>query len=380
MWLLLAGRGFGKSRTGAEWVREQVYGGAKRIALLAPTAADVRDTVIEGESGLLSVFPPAQRPRYEPSKRRVTFHTGAIATAYSGDEPERLRGQQSEAAWVDELAAMAKPREAFDQLMFGLRLGKDPRCVVTTTPKPIAVIRELQSAPSTYVTRGSTYANRSNLAPAFFEQIISRYENTRLGQQELEGILLDEYEGALFSRDLLEASRAHTAPPMRKVVVAVDPAVSATDESDFTGLCVCGLGEDGAAYVLHSAGVKLSPDGWAKRTIGLYHEYEANQVVAEKNQGGDMVASTLRTQDARLPVKLVQATKGKRLRAEPVASLFEQGKAKLLGSFEKLEDQMSTYLGIPGEQSPDELDAMTYAMTELMLNQSPEPRVRRLAL
>lgn len=377
---MLAGRGWGKSRTGAEWVKEQVYAGHKRIALLAPTAADTRDTVIEGESGLLSVFPPSQRPRYEPSKRRVTFHTGAIATAYSADEPERLRGPQSDAAWIDELAAFNHPRDALDMLMFGLRLGKDPRAIVTTTPKPLQVIRDLVASYSTCVTRGSTYDNRPNLAPAFFEQILSRYEGTRVGEQEIRGVLLDEFEGALWTRDMIESSRTRSVPEMTKTVVAVDPAVSASDSSDFTGLAVCGLGEDGKAYVLYSISVKLSPDGWAKRAVGLYHEYECAAIVAEKNQGGAMVESTLRTQDGRVPIKLVHATKGKRLRAEPVAALFEQERAKLAGSFETLELQMSTYLGEPGEDSPDELDAMVYGLQELMLDTSPQPRIRRLSM
>lgn len=369
-WLVLAGRGFGKTRALAEWIREQVYAGRKRIGLLAPTASDVRDVVTEGESGVLSVFPPSQRPRYEPSKRRISFHTGAIATTYSADEPERLRGPQHDALGIDELAAMRNGRDALDMAMLGLRLGPDPRAMIATTPKPSAVLRDVMNDPSTVVTRGSTYANRANLAPAFFEQVVSRYEGTRLGQQEIQGIVLDEYEGALFSRGLIEASRIKVGEEhfrFRKIVVGVDPAVSATDSSDFTGLSVVGLGGNGIAYVLHSEGVKLSPDGWAKRAIELYHGYEANQIVAEKNQGGDMVSSTLRTQDNRVPVKLVSATKGKRLRAEPVAALFEQGKAKLVGAFETLEEQMSTFLGEPGERSPDELDAMVWCMTELML-------------
>src|SRR5215472_6343722 len=266
-WLLLAGRGFGKTRSGAEWVHEQVWeAGRQRIALVAPTAADARDVVVEGESGLLNIGPPGKRPVYEPSKRRLTWSNGAIATTYSADEPERLREPQHDAAWCDEVAAWRYP-EAYDQLLFGLRLGNDPRVVVTTTPKPVKIIRELMADPTTVITRGSSYANRENLPAAFFAQIIKRYEGTRLGRQELNAEILDDVPGALWTRALLEELRwpvGKSMPDLSRVVVAIDPAVTSGEEADETGLIVAGRDYDGRGYVLDDRSGRYASIEWAR--------------------------------------------------------------------------------------------------------------------
>lgn len=368
VWLLLAGRGFGKSRTGAEWVRSQAESGAaRRIALVAATSADVRDVLVEGESGLLAIAPPHARPVYEPSKRRLTWPNGVIATTYSADEPDRLRGPQHDAGWCDELAAWRYP-DAWDQLMFGLRLGTDPRVVVTTTPRPTPLVRQLVRSPSTHVTRGSTYDNRANLAPAFFDQIVTRYEGTRLGRQELNAEILDDAPGALWSRAMLDGSRVDRAPlALRRVVVAVDPAVTSTESSDETGVVVAGVGTDGHGYVIADHTGKYSPADWARLAVRLYREHKADRIVAESNQGGDMVAHTIRTVDPGAPVKLVHASRGKRTRAEPVAALYEQGRVHHVGVLAALEDQLCTWDASTSEASPDRLDALVWALTDLVV-------------
>lgn len=367
VWLLLAGRGFGKSRTGAEWIREQAESGrAKRIALVAATASDVRDVIVEGESGILAISPPSSRPVYEPSKRRLTWPNGAIATTYSADEPDRLRGPQHDAAWCDELAAWRYP-DAWDQLMFGLRLGTDPRVVVTTTPRPTALVRALVKSPSTHTTRGSTYANRANLAPAFFEQIVTKYEGTRLGRQELNAEILDDAPGALWSRDGIDAARVPRAPALDRIVVAVDPAVTSAESSDETGIIVAGIDRRGAGYVLADHSGKYSPAEWAHLVVRLYREHSADRIVAECNQGGDMVAHTIRTVDPNAPVKLVRASRGKRTRAEPVAALYEQRRVHHVGVLAQLEDQLCTWDPTSSEGSPDRLDALVWALSELMV-------------
>lgn len=267
VWLYLAGRGAGKTRSGAEWVRHQVESGqAWRIALVAPTSADARDVMVEGESGLLAISPPWNRPLYEPSKRRVTWPSGAIATLYSAEEPDRLRGPRHDAAWADELAAWRCP-EAWDMLLLGLRLGSDPRVCATTTPKPTALIRSLLAKPTTHVTRGSTYDNRANLAPAFFYSIVGQYEGTRLGRQELYAELLEDVEGTLWSRDLIDRYRVQTPPELRRIVIAIDPAASAGADSDEHGIIAAGLGVDGHGYILEDLSLCGTPDMWARKAI-----------------------------------------------------------------------------------------------------------------
>lgn len=369
VWLLLAGRGYGKTRTGAEWAREQVeHHGRRRLALVAPTAADARDVMVEGESGILAIAPPWNRPLYEPSKRRLTWPNGAVATTYSADEPDRLRGPQHDAAWCDELAAWKYP-EAWDMLMFGLRLGSDPRAVVTTTPKPVRIIRELLAAPTTVVTRGSTFDNAANLAPAFLAQIVAKYEGTRLGRQELLAELLDDVPGALWQRGQLDTLRRKAAPDMARIVVAIDPAMTSGEDADETGIVVAGKGVDGHGYVLADLTCRLSPDGWARRAIEAARRYQADRIVAEVNNGGEMVEHTLRTVERSIPYKAVHASRGKRVRAEPVAALYEQGRVHHVGGFPELEDQMCTFVPDTFDGSPDRVDALVWALSELMLRE-----------
>ena len=374
VWLLLAGRGFGKTRSGAEWVRGLAESGAaRRIALVAPTARDARLVMVEGESGLLAIAPAEARPTFEPSKRQLTWPNGAIATLFSADEPDRLRGPQFDAAWCDELAAWRYP-EAWDMLMMALRLGQNPRVVVTTTPKPVKLIRALLAAPDCVVTRGGTQENANNLAPGFLAAILKQYEGTRLGRQELDAELLEDMPGALWSRDAIERARVEEAPALRRVVVAIDPAASAGDESDETGIVVAALGQDGHGYVLDDLSGRYSPHDWASRAIEAYRTHRADRIVAEVNNGGAMVEATLRVFDAGVSYKPVHASRGKLARAEPVAALYEQGRIHHVGAFPALEDQMCAFTGGPLAHlaSPDRVDALVWALSELMLN-SAEP-------
>ncbi|WP_423753188.1 DNA-packaging protein [Agrobacterium tumefaciens] len=377
---MLAGRGFGKTRTGAEWVREQVKLGKGRIALIAPTASDARDVMVEGESGLLAVCWAGDksangdmlgRPSYEPSKRRVTWANGAVATLFSAEEPERLRGPQHEAMWCDELAAWKYLRETWDMAMFGLRLGNDPRTIITTTPKPLPLIKEIIKDPTTVVTKGSTFDNSGNLAPKFLKTIKDKYEGSRLGRQELEAEILDDLPGALWSRSEIDEHRIASVPELQRVVVSIDPSGTrgAGDEGDSIGIVVAGLGIDGRAYVMADRTCKLSPAGWGKRAVQAYYEFEADRIVAERNFGGAMVQHVVSTTDSKVAYKEVTASRGKVARAEPVAALYEQGKVSHVGSLPDLEDQMCQIApeGYVGEGSPDRADALVWAITELML-------------
>lgn len=363
VWLVKAGRGWGKTRTGAEWIRAQAQPGA-RIALVGATAADVRDVMIEGESGILSVCAPWERPRYEPSRRRLTWPNGAIATAYSAEEPDRLRGPQHTHAWCDEVAAWASP-DTWDMAMMGLRLGQRPRVMATTTPKGVPLMRRIEASPGLIVTRGRTLDNAGNLAPSFLSGLMARYEGTRLGRQELEGEDLHDNPDALWSRDQLDATRVQQAPHFARVVVAIDPAATSKDSSDETGIVVAAVGDDGRGYVLADRSGRFKPDAWARRAIEAYHEYQADRIVAEGNQGGEMVAHVLNTVQAGLPLRIVHASRGKATRAEPIAALYEQGRISHVGSLAQLEDQLCTWT--PGAASPDRLDALVWALTELFL-------------
>ena len=375
VWLLLAGRGFGKTRTGAELVRARVAAWtARRLALVAPTAADARNVMVEGESGILAISPPWDRPRYEPSKRRLTWPNGAIATLYSADEPERLRGPQHDATWCDELGSWRYP-EAWDMLMLGMRLGNDPRVVVTTTPRPTKLIRALIADPTAVVTRGSTYENQTNLAPAFLQQIIRKYEGTRLGRQELEAEILDDVPGALWTRGVIEASRACAAPPLIRVVVAIDPAATSSEHADETGIIVAGMDGQGQGWVLADVSGRYPPAEWARTVIAAYRSHRADRVVAEVNNGGEMVEATLRVIDPNVSFAAVRAARGKLTRAEPVAALYEQGRVHHLGVFPQLEDQMCGFVpadhGDFGQRpmgcSPDRADALVWALTDLLI-------------
>jgi len=371
VWLLMAGRGFGKTRTGAETVRSRIGAGvARRVALVGPTAADVRDVMVEGESGLLTIAPPDDRPLFEPSKRRLSWDNGAVATLFSADEPERLRGPQHDFAWCDELVAWRYPA-AWDMLMFGLRLGADPRVVVTTTPRPTRLIREMLADPKVVVTRGRTAENAENLAPAFLAQIVRRYEGTRLGRQELDGELLADVPGALWRHELIDAGRVASLPELTRVVVAIDPAVSSGEEADETGIVVAGRDGGGHGYVLADLSGRYAPPEWARAAVAAYAAHHADRVVAEINNGGEMVEATLRVIDPNVPFGAVRASRGKVARAEPVAALYEQGRVHHLGALPKLEDQMCAFTAdfdrAAAGYSPDRVDALVWALTELLI-------------
>lgn len=380
IWLVLAGRGWGKTRTGAEWVREEVDAGrAKRIALIAETAADARDVMVEGESGILSLYPDDERPIYEPSKRRITWPNGATATLFNATEPDQLRGPQFDLAWCDELAKWRYARETWDQLQFGLRLGDAPRQIVTTTPRPIEVIKAIVAGGEgkVTVTRGRTLDNASNLAPAYLRKITARYEGTRLGRQELDAEILGDLPGALWSLATIDTYRLQREPEsLGRVLVAVDPAITAHEDSDEHGIIVGGMsGQEG--IVLHDGSLQGSPLDWARRAISLHDSYGADGIVVEVNQGGDMVKHTLRSVRQNINVIEVRASRGKHVRAEPVAALYEQGRIRHAGSFKQLEDQMiqMTTHGYEGKGSPDRVDALVWLMTELfpdMVDEIPD--------
>ncbi len=378
VWLLLGGRGAGKTRAGAEWIREQVKAGAKRIALVAPTAADARDTIVEGESGILAIHPESERPEYEPSKRRLTWSNGAVATLFSADEPDRLRGPQHEVAWCDELAAWRYLEESWSNLMMGLRLGES-KCLASTTPRPLALIRDLVSrnGKDVAVVRASTRENLDNLSKAFRSQIIAQYEGTRLGRQELEAEILDDVPGALWTRDVIEETRvnADQIPELVRIVVAVDPAISSNDTSDYTGIVVVGKGADDHYYVLADATMKGTPNQWATKVATVFEAYDADKIVAERNQGGEMVETTIQAVDDTLPVKLVNASRGKTTRAEPVAALYERGFVHHTKPMPELEDQMCNYDGSSSGDSPDRMDALVWGCTELKDKAVEQPAV-----
>lgn len=363
VWLMMSGRGSGKTRAGAEWVSRmtEVTG---RIALVAPTGADARDVMLEGESGLLNIAAPGKRPMYEPSKRRLTWPNGAVGTIFSAEEPDRLRGPEHACAWVDEAAFMPLIEDVWSNLLFGLRLGRRPRIVVTTTPKPRPWLKELLAARSTRLTRASTYDNLHNLSPVFAERIIAKYEGTRLGRQELNAELLTDVEGALWSWEMVEAARTSTVPAeFDRVVVAVDPAGTSKDSSDETGIVIAGVC-DGDVYVLDDRSGQYSPHGWAVAVRNAYDDYAADAVVVETNYGGEMVEHTLRTSGVTARLVKVTARRSKSLRAEPVVGLFEQNKVKLCKEFTELTTQMCEWTPFD-KGSPDRLDAMVYAVTHL---------------
>jgi phage terminase large subunit-like protein len=379
-WLILAGRGFGKTRTGAETIRDWVCGTTPlsrgkcvRIALIGETASDSRDVMVEGESGLLAIHPKAFRPLYEPSKRRVTWPNGAIATLYNATEPDQLRGPQHDGAWCDELAKWQYTQETWDQLQFGLRLGSHPRSVVTTTPLPKPLIKKLVADPKVITTRGSTLHNSSNMPQSFLDEILDKYGGTRLGRQEIEGEILEDIPGALWTRESIDNHRLPEAPDLERILVAVDPATSSNEGSDEHGIVVVGYSRTeegyGHAYILEDGSLRGTPEEWARRAVHLYRKYSADRIVAEKNQGGEMVSSVIRSVDRAVPVTLVHASRGKYIRAEPVSALYEQGRVHHVGRFDKLEDQMCTFsvdnIRANGYGSPDRVDALVWGLSEL---------------
>jgi phage terminase large subunit-like protein len=384
-WLIMAGRGYGKTRAGAEWVRAVAEADpCARIALVGASLGEVRRVMVEGPSGLLAVASPRTRPAFEPSKRQLTWATGAVATFYSAGEPESLRGPQHSHAWCDEVAkwdqAGGRAEAAWDNLLLGLRFGRMPQVVATTTPRAVVLVRRLLGQGDAIVTRGTTAENRDNLPTGFFRSVQARFGRSLLGRQELYGELIEEIEGALWRRSLLEDCREETAAvPARRVVIGVDPPASS--DGDACGIVVCALGEDGIARVLADCSVRRpSPERWARAVAAAARAWQADRVVAEANNGGEMVRSVLHAADIALPLRLVHASRGKAARAEPVAALYESGRVRHVGHLPQLEDELcglmagGSYEG-PG-RSPDRADALVWAMAELMLGRRAEPRVR----
>ena len=365
----MAGRGFGKTRCGAEWVRQQVKT-SKLVNLIGATVDDARDIMIEGESGILAICPPDERPTYISHKRRLEWPNGARSLIFTADEPERLRGKQHMKLWCDEVCAW-RYQESWDQAMFCLRLGRLPQAVVTTTPKPIKMLKDLLADERTALTTGSTYDNQDNLAPTFLHKIIARYEGTRLGRQELLAEVLEDTPGALWKRSRIDELRVKEVPRLRRVVVAIDPAVSTKEGSDETGIIVAGLGFDDHIYVLADLSGNYTPDEWATEAIRQFDKWKADRIIAEVNNGGDMVEAAIRTKRKSISYKAVHASRGKVIRAEPVSALYEQGKAHHVGAFAILEDQMcvftTDYDRTKMGYSPDRLDALVWAATELGL-------------
>lgn len=366
IWLIRSGRGAGKTRTGAEFVINRVRKGFKRIALVGQTVADVRDTMLEmEESSLMRICPASLGPRYEPSKRRLSFVTGATATTFSGDSPDQLRGPQFDTAWVDELAKFKYPRETWDNLMFALRLSSDPRCVVTTTPRPLPILKEIMARKDCIDTVYAIYDNLDNLSEVYITSLRETYDGTRLGAQEIFGKILEDNPDALWKSEQIEALRVTKAPDLRRVVTGVDPAVTSNKKSNETGIVVCGLGTDGHFYVLDDRSLRASPDKWARAAITAHHTHRGNKIIGEINQGGDLVECTLRTVDANVPFKKVHATRGKVTRAEPISALYEQGRVHHVGTFADLETQMCDWSPLEDSYSPDRVDALVWALTEL---------------
>jgi len=387
-WVALAGRGWGKTRSGAEWIREQVKRGKKRLAFVAPTNSDIRKVMVEGESGIMNVCWEGDKtnrgafmgkPEWSPTNRQIKWANGATVDAFSAEDPERLRGPQFEAAWCDELCAWRNAQDVWDMLMFCLRLGRHPRTFITTTPKPTKLLRTILKNPRTVVSTGSTYDNADNLAENYLKAVRSAYEGTRLGRQELYAEVLDEASGALWTRELLaeaEIERDQVPKHLNRIVVSVDPAITSNEESDLTGIIVAGVDVNGTAYVLEDHTDRYTPQQWAAKAVSLYHLHMADRIVAERNQGGDMVRHTIKTEDETVPVRLVHASRGKMARAEPVSALYEQGKVKHVRGLNELEDQMVQWEPLGSIGSPDRLDAMVWAITDLVLKGVAKPTLQ----
>jgi phage terminase large subunit-like protein len=380
-WLILGGRGAGKTRAGAEWIKAKVKGEdwtgapARRIALVGATLDEARAVMVEGVSGLLAIHGDGERPHYAPSKRLLTWPGGAVAQLYSGEDPESLRGPQFDTAWCDELAKWRYPEASFDMLQFGLRLGS-PQLAITTTPRPLPLLKRMIEDPAVVVSRAPTWANESNLAEGFIAEMRRRYEATGLGRQELGAEIIADDPDALFTRAWIERTRVAAAPELARIVVAIDPPVGRGPKGGTCGIIAAGQGADGRAYVLDDASVTgASPARWAGRAVALYHARNADRLVAEVNQGGAMVETVIRQVDDRDAFRAVNATRAKRARADPVAALYEQGRVSHVGSFPALEDQMASFTG-ESEASPDRLDALVWALSDLMLGRTrAEPKV-----
>jgi phage terminase large subunit-like protein len=394
-WVVLGGRGAGKTRAGAEWVRAQVEGGrpgdpgrSSRVALVGETLDEAREVMVFGASGLLASAPPDRRPEWQASRRRLVWPNGAVAQVFSASDPESLRGPQFDAAWCDELGKWQRP-EAWDMLQFGLRLGARPRQVVTTTPRAAPLLKAVLAAPGTVVSRAATAANRMHLAASFLAAVTAKYGGTRLGRQELEGELVEDAEGALWSWATLEAARRPGPAALDRIVVAVDPPVTSGAGADECGIVVAGAATTGpphlwtAEVIADGSVAGASPRAWAERAVALFHAHGADRLVAEVNQGGELVAQLVRQVDPLVPFRAVRASRGKAARAEPVAALYEQGRVSHRAGFPRLEAQMAamTLGGFAGPGSPDRVDALVWALSELMIEPASawrSPRVRGL--
>lgn len=379
VWVLRCGRGFGKTRALAGWVHERAMEEPGRwIALVAKTPGDARDHLIESPGGILRNAPAGGLPVYEPSKKRLTWPNGSYATVYSDERPDQLRGFSGDSACLDEFAKWKNARESWEMLQFGMREASAdrPRIVIGTTPRPLSILKEIEARPSTVVVTGSSYENRSNLDPTWFDEALASYEGTRLGRQEIHAELLEDVPGALWTRSRLEELRLAEAPDtdIARIVVGVDPAVTSGEEADMTGIVVCAKGRDKRGYVLEDATIRASPEQWARRVVEAYRRWEADRIICEVNQGGDLVETVLRVVDRSVPIRKVHAARGKRVRAEPIAALYEKGDVHHVGMFPDLEDEMCTY--VPGEttESPDRMDALVWALSDLMLK--PEKKFR----
>lgn len=384
-WLVLGGRGAGKTRLGAEWVNGLVHGFApfsltrySQIALVAETLGDAREVMIDGPSGIIAIS-RGERPHFEAGRRRLVWPSGAVAQAFSAEDPDSLRGPQFEAAWCDEICKWRHADATYDMLQFALRLGERPRQIITTTPKPVPVLRRLLSDSGVTVRRLKTHDNAENLAPGFLAALEERYGGSRLGRQEINGELIEDRPDALWNRTALEAVTGSDAQELKRIVVAVDPSATGHAGSAACGIVVAGATTEGDAVVLADGTIaSASPSEWAATAVRLYHQFEADSIVAEVNQGGEMVATVIRMVDDHVPVKPVRAKRGKWLRAEPVAALYEQGRVHHARRMPELEDEMCDFGpdGLSGGRSPDRVDALVWAITELLIAGRGEPRVR----
>jgi phage terminase large subunit-like protein len=377
---VLAGRGFGKTRVGAETVRQWIKK-FKYVNLIAPTSDDARDVMVEGESGILAICPKDERPYYRTSKSRLEWPNGARSLILTADEPDRIRGKQHEKIWADEVCAWRYIDEAWDQAMMGLRLGKNPQAVITTTPRPLKLIKELMKGAedgTTVVTRGSTYDNKTNLSDKFFSKVITKYEGTRLGRQELNAEILNDNPRALFKLGLIDAARVQVVPNLTRVVVGLDPNVKdrdrailakSSDTLDEAGIVTCGSAywPNGVLhfYVLGDDTIDGGPSEWGSKAVIAYKKHQADRLIGEVNNGGDMVESTVRAIDQNISYKAVTATRGKAIRAEPISALYEQGRVHHVGSFQALESEMTDFDPITTTKSPNRMDALVWALTEL---------------
>lgn len=385
---MLGGRGAGKTRAGAEWVRSEAKrlarstrDGTARIALVAETLHDARSVMVEGVSGLLAIHPASERPMFEPSKLQLVWPSGVVAQLFSAEDADSLRGPQFHAAWCDELAKWRSPERAWDNLQFALRLGQHPRQLVTTTPRPIPLLRHLMQDKATVISRSRTLDNGAHLAASFLAEMARRYEGTLLGRQELDGEIIEDVAGALWRSDWIETARVESAPELARIVIAVDPPVTATPDSDACGIVVAGIGLDHRGYVLADRTLQgREPAAWARAAVAVFRDFKADRIVAETNQGGDLVIGVIRQIDETVPVSKVYATRGKLLRAEPVAALYAEGRVAHVGRFKELETQMLSFGagGLARGRSPDRLDALVWALTELMLAERALPGIRSL--